>query len=127
MTPNGFLEGERSLIADRLGMSFRHYASDHAALQRLSEIPSVRRLHWFTHGFLKAEQHDRHLVLSDLRTGAEPDYVFRYAVAEIDDEGNWRPVSVRRLEWAFEDRARFGRVWQRIWSPPDSARTGTDG
>jgi inner membrane protein len=127
MTPNGFLEGERSLIADRAAISFRRYASDHAALQEVSEFPSVRQLDWFTHGFLKAEQHERRLVLCDLRMGAEPDYIFRYAVAEIDEEGNWCPIPVRRLEWAFEDRSRLSRVWQRIWSRLHAERAAIDG
>lgn len=77
LTPNGFLEGERSLVADSTPMSFRSYASDHVTLQKVSALPSVQRLTWFTHGFLKAEQHDGRLVLSDLRMGSEPDYVFR--------------------------------------------------
>ncbi len=127
MTPNGFLEGERSLIADHLPMTFRHYASDDAALQEVSTFPSVQRLNWFTHGFLKAERHDGRLVLSDLRMGAEPDYVFRYVVAKSDEQGNWRPIPVERLKWIFASGSRLGRVWQRIWNRPDSVRTGIDG
>ncbi len=127
LTPNGFLEGERSLIADRTPMTFRSYPSDHATLQEVSAFPSVQRLNWFTHGFLKAERQDGRLVLSDLRMGAEPGYIFRYVVAEIDEEGTWRPIPVARLEWSFEDRSRLGRVWQRIWRKPDSETAGIDG
>jgi inner membrane protein len=119
LTPNGFLEGERSLVADRTPMSFRSYASDHASLRKVSAFPSVQRLNWFTHGFLKAERHDGRLVLSDLRMGAEPDYLFRFVVAEIDDRGSWRPVPVERLSWAVEDRPRLRKVWERIWNKPD--------
>jgi inner membrane protein len=127
LTPNGFLEGERSLVADRTPMSFRSYASDHASLQKVSAFPSVQRLNWFTRGFLKAEQHDGRLVLSDLRMGAEPDYIFRYVVAEIDDQGNWRPLPVERLGWAFEDRSRLGNVWDRIWNKSDPGTSKIDG
>jgi len=126
LTRDGFLEGERSLIADRAPMSFRSYPSDHASLQKVSGLPSVQRLKWFTHGFLKAEQHDGRLVLSDLRIGVEPDYIFRYAVAERDEQGNWRPIPPERLEWTFQDRSRLGRLWQRIWHKPDP-ETGIDG
>jgi hypothetical protein len=38
--------------------------------------------------FLKAEQRDGHLVLSDLRMGAEPDYLFHYVVTESDGHGS---------------------------------------
>ena len=67
MTPDGFLEGDRSLVADRGPMIFRRHASDRAALEAVAGYPSVRRLDWFTHGFLKAERRDGRLVLSDLR------------------------------------------------------------
>ena len=127
LTPNGFLEGERSLVADRTPMIFRSYASDHATLQKVSEFPSVQRLNWFTHGFLKAEQHDGRLVLSDLRMGAEPDYVFRYVVAEIDEKGNWRPIPVERLHWAFADRSASRKIWRRIWNKPDPETSRIDG
>ncbi len=127
LTPNGFLEGERSLVADSTPMSFRSYASDHVTLQKVSALPSVQRLTWFTHGFLKAEQHDGRLVLSDLRMGSEPDYVFRYVVAEIDEKGNWRPIPVKRLHWAFEDRSRLGKIWQRIWNKPNPETSRIDG
>ena len=127
LTSNGFLESERSLIADRTPLNFRSYASDHAALQKVSALPPVQRLNWFTHGFLKAEQHDGRLVLSDLRMGAEPDYIFRYVVAAADQKGNWRPIPVERLDWAFADRSRLGRIWQRIWNKPDPKASRIDG
>lgn len=127
LTPDGFLEGERSLVADHTPMTFRAYASDHASLREVAALPSVQRLNWFTHGFLKAERHEGRLVLSDLRMGAEPDYIFRYVVAETDEEGNWRPIPVKRLEWAFENRSRLGKVWQRIWSTPDPETSRIDG
>jgi hypothetical protein len=59
--------------------------------------------------------------------GAEPDYIFRYVVAEIDEEGNWRPIPVERLHRAFEDRSRLGRLWQRIWIKPDPETSRIDG
>jgi len=119
MTPDGFLEGERSLVADRGPMIFRRHASDCAALEAVSEYPSVRRLDWFTQGFLKAEQRDGRLVLSDLRMGAEPEYVFRYAVAESDGQGGWRRIAVEQLNWLPRDRLRLAGIWRRIWHEPN--------
>ena len=37
MTPEGFVEGERSLIADRGPMRFTHFASDRRALDAVRE------------------------------------------------------------------------------------------
>ena len=119
MTPDGFLEGERSLVADRGPMIFRRHASDRAALEAVAGYPSVRRLDWFTHGFLKAERRDGRLVLSDLRMGLEPDYVFRYAVAESDGQGGWREIAVQQLDWPSQDRFRLAGIWRRIWKEPN--------
>ena len=127
ITPDGFLEGERSLVADRGPMVFRPYASDHAALQAVSGFPSVQRLNWFTQGFLKAERRDGRLVLSDLRMGAEPDYVFRYVVAEADEQGSWRRRHAERLHWPSLNRLRLAGLWRRIWNEPAHEQAGFDG
>jgi inner membrane protein len=127
ITPEGFLEGERSLVVDRGEMIFRPYTSDHAALRAVSDFPQVQRLKWFTHGFLKTEQRDGRLVVSDLRMGAEPDYVFRYAVGEADEQGNWQRIPAGRLDWPSRDRFRLAGLWRRIWQEPARKETGIDG
>ncbi|WP_407352636.1 metal-dependent hydrolase [Luteimonas sp. R10] len=121
MTPDGFLEGERSLVADSGPMRFRRYPSDTEALAEVAELPAVRRLAWFNHGFMKAEVRDGQLVLSDLRMGAEPDYSFNFAVAERDGE-HWRSIPPEQLSWPWEARRRLGEMWARIWK--DSAADG---
>ncbi|GAB3370824.1 metal-dependent hydrolase [Lysobacter rhizosphaerae] len=118
MTPGGFVEGERSLVADRGPMQFRAFASDVEALDAVRDYRAVQRLHWFNHGFMKAQQRGGLLVLSDLRMGAEPDYTFRFAVAERN-RGGWREIAPQQLQWPWEARQRLGAMWQRIWiSPP---------
>ena len=117
MTPDGFLEGERSLVADSGPMVFRHHASDTAALAAVAHYPAVQRLQWFTHGFLKAERRDGQLVLSDLRMGAEPDYSFRFAVARETAHG-WAPQPVEQLKWPWEATRRLPAMWRRIWDSP---------
>lgn len=117
MTPDGFVEGERSLVADRGPMQFRAYRSDAGALASVRSAPDVARLLWFNHHFMKAEVRDGHLVLSDLRMGAEPDYSFRFAVARR--EGNaWRPMPVEQMEWPWEASRRLPDLWTRIWQAP---------
>ena len=120
MTPTGFLEGERSLVADRGPMSFRAYASDEAGLREVAAYKPVARLLWFSHGFLKAEQRDDRLVLSDLRMGAEPDYSFRFEVAQASGDG-WKPVPVKQLRWPWAASRRLPDMWHRIWTDPGVA------
>lgn len=118
MTPDGFVEGERSLVADHGPIRFRAYPSDVHALEQASGFPSVQRLNWFNHGFMKAEIREDRLVLTDLRMGSEPDYSFRFAVAARDGEG-WREIPPEQLQWPWEASRRLSSVWRRIWTMPD--------
>ncbi|WP_363798184.1 metal-dependent hydrolase [Lysobacter firmicutimachus] len=120
MTPDGFVEGERSLAADRGPMRFRFYPSDTAAFAAVADYPAVRRLRWFNHGFMKAEQRDGQVVLTDLRMGAEPDYSFRFVVAQRDGEG-WREVPPQPLKWPWDAARKLPAMWTRIWREPGPA------
>ena len=127
MTPDGFLEGERSLVADAGPMRFRAYRSDVRALLGVGDYEAVRRLRWFNHGFMKAEQREGRLVLSDLRMGAEPDYGFRFAVAEREGRG-WREIAPTQMAWPWTARRRLAGLWTRIWAQPgDQAASESSG
>jgi len=117
MTPDGFVEGERSLAADRGPMRSRHHGSDVVALEAVRGYSSVERLRWFNHGFMKAQRRGELLVLSDLRMGSEPDYSFRFAVAEMRN-GGWHAIRPAQLRWPWEARRRLGDMWRRIWQQP---------
>ena len=124
MTPSGFVEGERSLVADHGPMAFRAYPSDVQALRQATAIPAVRRLAWFNHGFMKARERDGRLELYDLRMGAEPDYTFVFAVAARDGDG-WRAMPPEQLRLPWQARRRLAAMWQRIWqAPPAPAGEG---
>ena len=118
MSPDGFVEGERSLAADRGPMVFRAYQSDVQALEQVGGLAAVRRLAWFNHGFMKARVRDGVLELSDLRMGAEPDYSFVFAVARQQD-GHWQAIAPQQLRPPWEARRRLGAMWHRIWHEPD--------
>ncbi|MFP5374930.1 MAG: metal-dependent hydrolase, partial [Gammaproteobacteria bacterium] len=136
MTPDGFVEGERSLVADRGPMRLRHHPFDpdaRSALAAVADAPAVRRLRWFSHGFMKPQLRDGRLVLSDLRMGAEPDYTFNFAVAEPDGRG-WRAIPPEQLRWPWEARRRLAGLWERIWRqpaadarPPRAVRAAAEG
>ncbi len=121
MTPEGFVEGEHSLIADTRPIAFRHYRSEVEALAANDSVPAVARLQWFNRGFMKAQVRDGRLVLSDLRMGAEPDYSFNFVVAERDGD-DWRTVPPEQLSWPWEARRRLAQMWDRIWIEPEQIR-----
>jgi len=117
MTPDGYVEGYRSLVADRKPIQFRAYINDTAALAAVAAAPAVRELQWFNRGFMKAGQRDDLLVLSDLRMGSEPDYSFRFAVARKDAAGGWTAITPEAAEWPAADN-RLASVWTRLWNEP---------
>jgi inner membrane protein len=123
MTPDGYLEGERSLIADRGPMVFRAYSSDAQAMAAVADYRSTRTLAWFTHGFLKAQVRDGRVELTDLRMGSEPDYTFRFAVAEKNGDG-WVAIPTEQLKWPWDASRRLPEVWRRIWSSESATVRG---
>ncbi len=86
----------------------------------LAEAPSVARLKRFTHGFHRWDRvGDRH-VLVDLRMGAEPDYLFRFAVGEERDGAVVALDAPEQLPWPSERVGpQLRRVAQRIFSPEE--------
>lgn len=121
MTPEGFVEGERSLVADDGRIAFRRYTSDRAALDAVSGWHIVRELAWFNHGFMKAHEREGRLVLSDLRMGSEPDYTFRFIVARREG-ARWVPVPVEQPDWPWDASRRLSAMWERIWEEPGKPR-----
>ncbi|MBN8212655.1 MAG: metal-dependent hydrolase [Xanthomonadales bacterium] len=117
MTPDGYVEGERSLVADRGAMRFRAQPSDVAALREVADYEAVARLRWFNHGFMKAQERDGTLILSDLRMGLEPDYIFNFIVAKRNSP-TWREIPPQQLTWPWNAAGRLRDMWGRIWKEP---------
>jgi inner membrane protein len=118
MTPDGYLEGQRSLVADTGPMTFQRFDSDKAALDAARDVPAVQRLQWFNGGFMRAQTTaDGTLVLSDLRMGAAPSYSFQFEVARRVDNDAWQAVPPKQLEWRVPT-GDFGALWDRIWNMP---------
>jgi inner membrane protein len=61
----------------------------------LAGLDAVARLAAFGRGFYRVDLEDKEVVVSDLRMGLTPNYVFRFAVAEVADDG-LRPIPPRR-------------------------------
>lgn len=125
LTPEGYLEGLRSVVADRGPMHFTAYPSDTDALAAVSGMPAVERLAWFNHGFMRAAIRDGQLVLSDLRMGLEPDYSFSFVVAERLD-GHWQPMTPpQQLPWSISFVDDLPRIWTRIRDESATLRDAT--
>lgn len=113
-TDEGHLEGLDSLIADDGGIDFSFHPSDKAAIGSAADVPAVQRLLWFADGFVQGSVAGDALVLSDLRMGQHPAYVFRHAVAKRGNP-HWHAIQPQRLPTTVRAR-QLGTIWQRIWS-----------
>lgn len=123
MTEDGYVEGFRSLLADWGPMRFTAYPSDTRALQANAGMPAVQRLRWFNHGFMGAAVVDDRLQLSDLRMGSEPDYFFRFTVAERG-AGGWRPLPPVQAPMSRDLGRTLNATWARIWHEPAQPDSG---
>jgi len=113
MDAGGYYEGYYSLLDADRNIRFTRYASNEALLQGIEEHWPVQRLQWFTHGFYAVEQMGNDIVITDLRMGLEPYYVFRFKVGETGNP-HGRPTDSRRVR-AERRLDQLQWVWARIW------------
>lgn len=114
MTDSGYLEGFDSLLLHEGPVQFAAYESNNAALHQANSIWAVARLRWFSRGFVRARVTDGRLLLTDLRMGQEPVYVFTH-VAAVRGNPHWKATTTELLPVSF-DSSSLGVVWNRIWS-----------
>ena len=113
-----YYEGYYSLLDGHSEVTLHRYESSKELLADLEKHWPVERLRWFTKGFYKVWQADGSLVISDLRMGSEPSYVFSFIVAKMGNP-HFSAVPVQRLP-ADRDLDQLKFVWTRIWSAESS-------
>ena len=79
---DGYHEGFRSLLDASPQMQFDRFERGTALMPEVRGIDGVQRIAAFSKGFYKLQQAGERLVITDLRMGQEPAYVFSFAVAE---------------------------------------------
>jgi inner membrane protein len=113
MTDEGYLEGFDSLMIDEGMMRFTAHPSAVDAMEETGDVWAVERLRWFAQDFVRARIDNDRLVISDLRMGQEPTYVFSHAVAKRGNP-HWKEIPTELLTMSFGDRA-LAQTWNRIW------------
>ena len=114
-TQQGYYEGLDSVVANDGPIEFTFYPSEDRILAAaLPHVPAAQRLQWFAGGFVGASVEDDTLILSDLRMGYHPDYVFRHAVARRGNP-HWDAIEPERLPSTIPTR-QLKWIWQRIWN-----------
>ena len=115
LTDDGYLEVFDSLLLDEGTLDFQAFPSGAETLADAQHIWAVQRLQWFAHGFVKAEAVDDELIVTDLRMGYEPRYVFRHAVAERSNPG-WQAIPTRQVPTTFRGEE-LAAALRRIFEP----------
>ncbi len=113
MRPDGFDEAYYSLLDRGRKIRFEHHASDGPLFEATKNIWAVQRMAWFTHGFFKMQQKDGKAILTDLRMGAEPNYVFSFELAQRQG-GAWQATIPIQVGSRGEPSAQLAWLWQRM-------------
>ena len=113
-TEDGYLEGFESLLVDEDQPDFTAYAFDRELLEDASDVWAVSRLRWFSQDFVKAAVANDRLVITDLRMGQEPIYVFSH-VAAARGNPHWQPTSTELIPVSIDERALLD-AWTRMWT-----------
>lgn len=82
VTGDGYHEGFRSLLDAAPLMLFDRFDRGTALMPEVRAIDGVQRIAAFSKGFYKLQQAGDRVVVTDLRMGQEPAYIFSFAVAE---------------------------------------------
>jgi len=107
-------EGFHSLLDASGPMHFDRFDRGSALAAELQGHDGVQRVRNFSHGFYKLHEADAKVIISDLRMGQEPNYVFAFAVAERGSPLHPLPSAV-----SAGGRADIGNalawLWRRMW------------
>ena len=114
LTERGYLEGFDSLLDANGGIDFSAHDSDRQALLDAHGVWAVSRLRWFSRDFVKASVVEDRLLITDLRMGQEPIYVFTHVVAA---RGNprWEPIPTELISPTIDERL-LKDAWKRMWT-----------
>ncbi len=84
---NGYHVGYFSIFDESKEIPFRFISSSYEMVDSLNKDQEVQDLMVFTHGFFTIDRRGNDWVVSDIRMGVEPGYVFQFAVAQNSDAG----------------------------------------
>ena len=108
-----YYEGFYSVLDDDTTIRFEQHPRALELIEPLRDSWPVQRLQWFTKNFYAAASIDSDIIITDLRMGFEPEYVFRFRVGEMSNP-HLQPAPVEQLP-VIRDFERLRWVWARIW------------
>jgi len=115
-----YFETYFSIFDGETPLSVAYYPRNLALMADLAAHPPVVKLQWFTRGYNAFATVGPYVVMTDLRMGSEPDYVFRFRVARLEGSRP-TPIDDERVKTTMDWR-RLTHVWTRIWNPRPQSR-----
>jgi len=110
-----YFETYYSLFDGEAPLFINFYARNLNLMTGIEEHPPVVKLERFTMGYFAFSTEGGYVAMTDLRMGSEPNYVFRFKVARLDDP-HPMPIDDERLKMTQDWRG-LAWVWRRIWNP----------
>ena len=102
----GFLDSDQTIAFD----DFPHQP---ALINELKGKWAAERMAWFTHGFYALRESKGQAILSDLRMGQEPTYVFQFALAQRNGTG-WQEIPPQAIGNRLDAAKALPWLWARI-------------
>jgi inner membrane protein len=115
------IDGDRVLEAfwspfDAFPVQWQTIVRGEALLAAGRGIPALDRLLWFSQGCSKAERQGDRLLVTDLRMGQEPYFMFVHEVGWFISDGALQPLlPPQRRGTRFEFGPALGWLWTRMW------------
>ncbi len=89
----GYREGYYSLLSDDQPGPWRQFPSADQLAPEMAGHWTFERLAWFTRGYYAIRSEAGEVIVTDLRMGSEPAYVFSFVVARLHEEGRIEPIT----------------------------------
>ncbi|MGD8342097.1 MAG: metal-dependent hydrolase [Desulfobacterales bacterium] len=110
-----YFETYFSLFDGKTPLFVDFYPRNLALMAGIEDHPPIVKLKRFTSGYYAFSTVGEYVAMTDLRMGSEPDYVFRFKVARLNDS-HPTPIADERLKTTRDWRG-LAWVWARIWNP----------
>ena len=110
-----YFETYYSLFDGDAQLSVNFYPRNLSLIKGINEHSPVAKLEKFTRGYFAMSENNGSIVMTDLRMGSEPNYVFQFRVGVLEKTKNI-PTKPTRLQ-AIRDWSQLPWPWARIWDP----------
>jgi inner membrane protein len=108
-----YSEGFYSFLDADQKINFDSFPNEPSLINELKDNWAAQRMAWFTHGFYSLREIKGQAILTDLRMGQEPGYVFQFALAQRDGSA-WKAIKPEAIGSRGDPSKALPWLWARI-------------